>query len=144
MANILVIDDEECIRESFKLVLEPENSVDTANGGEEGIAKATMNPPDIIFLDLKMPGMGGVETLIHLQVICVGIPTFIMTGFCDEHMLKLEKVKAKGCLFEVCHKPMDSKQIKLIVESALEGHASCSSRIGEKTAARTKALLTVT
>ncbi|MGR3319035.1 MAG: response regulator [Candidatus Anammoxibacter sp.] len=70
MANILVIDDEKYIRESFKIVLEPKNSVETASSGEEGIAKATMNPPDIIFLDLKMPGMGGAETLIHLQVIC--------------------------------------------------------------------------
>ena len=126
MANILIIDDEKCIRESFKLVLEPENRVEIASSGEEGIAKATMNPPDIIFLDLKMPGMGGVETLIHLQVICAGIPTFIMTGHYKEHMLKLEKAKANGCLFEVCHKPMDSKQIRLIVESALEGDTDSS------------------
>ncbi|MGR3317667.1 MAG: response regulator [Candidatus Anammoxibacter sp.] len=144
MATILVIDDEKCILESFKLVLEPQNCVETASSGEEGIAKATMNPPDIIFLDLKMPGMGGIEALIRLQVICARIPTFIMSGFYEEHMPMLEKARVNGCSFGVCHKPMDSKRIKLIVKSVLEEHASCSGRIGEKTAARTKTLLTVT
>ena len=123
MANILVIDDEVGIHDSFKLVLEPENRVAIAITGEEGIAKATMTPPDIIFLDLQMPGMGGIEALIHLQVICPGVPTFIMTGFHEKHIQKLAKARANGCMFEVCNKPMDSKQIKLIVKSALDGHA---------------------
>ena len=124
MAKILVIDDDECIRKSFQMALEAKNCVTTVNCGEEGVAKATMDPPDIIFLDLKMPGMGGVETLIHLQVICARVPTFIMTGFLKEHMSKLEEAKANGCLFELCFKPMDSKQIKLIVKSVLEGDAA--------------------
>ncbi|MGR3318427.1 MAG: response regulator [Candidatus Anammoxibacter sp.] len=115
MVNILVIDDEEGIRESFKMALEPENRVVTTSSGEEGIAKAAINQPDIIFLDLKMPGMGGIEALIQLQAISARIPTLIMTGFYEEHMLRLEKVRANGCLFEICHKPMDSKQIKLKV-----------------------------
>ncbi|MGR3319634.1 MAG: response regulator, partial [Candidatus Anammoxibacter sp.] len=117
MSNILVIDDEECIHESFKMALEPENSVESVNSGEEGVAKATINPPDIIFLDLKMPGMGGIEALIQLQVICPEIPILIMTAFYEEHMLKLEKARDNGNLFELCRKPLNSKQIKLIVKA---------------------------
>ncbi|MGR3177445.1 MAG: response regulator [Candidatus Anammoxibacter sp.] len=117
MVNILVIDDDECIHESFKIVLEPEHSIDVASSGEEGVAKATTNPPDIIFLDLRMPGIGGVEALRQLQVICPDIPTLIMTAFFEEHMLKLEKARDDGCLFELCRKPMDNKQIKLVVHA---------------------------
>ena len=117
MANILVIDDDECIHESFKVVLEPENSVDIASSGEEGVEKATNDPPDIIFLDLKMPGIGGIKALVKLQAICPGVPTLIMTAFYSEHMLKLEKVRSNGCLFELCRKPLDNKQLKLIVNA---------------------------
>ncbi|MGR3318426.1 MAG: response regulator [Candidatus Anammoxibacter sp.] len=129
MSNILLIDDEESIHKSFKLVLEPENSVEAVYSGEAGIAKATMNLPDIIFLDLELSGMGGIEVLIQLQAIGAKIPTFIMTGFHEEHKLTLDKARANGCLFEVCHKPMDSKQIKLIVDSTLKGHAAMVAEI---------------
>ncbi|MGR3220115.1 MAG: response regulator [Candidatus Anammoxibacter sp.] len=129
MANILVIDDDECIHDSFKMVLEPANRVESVYSGEEGISKATMNPPDIIFLDLKMSGICGAETLMQLQTICPGIPTFIMSGHIEEYEAKLEQARDSGCLFEVCSKPMDSKQIAFIVGSALSGHAAMVSKI---------------
>ena len=117
MSNILVIDDDECIRESFKLALEPENSVEIANSGEEGVAKATKNSPDIIFLDLKMPGIGGIVALMQLQAICPETHMLIMTAFYEEYMLQLKKARANDCLFELCRKPMGSKQIELIVKA---------------------------
>ncbi|MGR3220112.1 MAG: response regulator [Candidatus Anammoxibacter sp.] len=123
MGNILVIDDDECIHDSFKAVLEPENSIEIAGSGEEGIVKAVANQPDIIFLDLKMPGIGGISALAQLQSICPGIPVFIMTAFSEEYMQKLGKARDVGYLFELCRKPMDSKQIKLVVKSVLEGQA---------------------
>ncbi|MGR3177577.1 MAG: response regulator [Candidatus Anammoxibacter sp.] len=79
MANILVVDDDECIHESFRIVLEPENIVDIASNGEECIAKIRINQPDIIFLDLKMPKVDGIEALIQLQTICPEVPKLIMT-----------------------------------------------------------------
>ncbi|MGR3177129.1 MAG: response regulator [Candidatus Anammoxibacter sp.] len=115
MTNILVIDDEECIHDSFRLALTPENSVDIASSGEEGIAKVTNRQPDIIFLDLKMPGIGGIDTLNQLQTICPRIPTVILTAFFEENRVMLEKARANGCLFELCRKPMGREQIKLIV-----------------------------
>ncbi|MGR3220113.1 MAG: response regulator [Candidatus Anammoxibacter sp.] len=59
MSNILVIDDDECIHDSFKVVLKSENCIEIAGSGEEGVAKAAANQPDIIFVDLKMPELAG-------------------------------------------------------------------------------------
>ncbi|MGR3220634.1 MAG: response regulator [Candidatus Anammoxibacter sp.] len=117
MAQILVIDDDECIRNSFEIVLRQEHNVDTASSGEDGIAKAAICCPDIIFLDLKMPGIGGIDTLTQLQTMCQKTHTLIMTSFYEEHMLKLKEARANGLLFELCQKPMDNKQIALITNA---------------------------
>ncbi|NCP81559.1 MAG: response regulator, partial [Rhodoferax sp.] len=56
--KILVIDDDAAVRGSFKLVLsEMGCKVRVAEGGEQGLAMALVERPDLIFLDLKMPGM---------------------------------------------------------------------------------------
>jgi two-component system alkaline phosphatase synthesis response regulator PhoP len=62
MNSILIIDDEEDIRDILKYNLEREGfSVDVASNGEEGLAKIKNSIPDLIILDVMMPGMDGVE-----------------------------------------------------------------------------------
>ncbi|MGR3220114.1 MAG: hypothetical protein ACUZ8H_09910 [Candidatus Anammoxibacter sp.] len=58
--------------------------------------------------------------MIQLQRICPAIPILIMTAFYEEYMTELQKARAKGCLFELCRKPMDAKQIELIVSAYCE------------------------
>ncbi len=66
--RILVIDDEAAIRDSLKMTLEYEGyEVLTAATGEEGIAQAEREAPDLVFLDVKMPGMDGLEVLQRLR-----------------------------------------------------------------------------
>jgi len=73
--RILVIDDEAAIRKSFVLALEDtEYSVDTAESGKKGIEKERENNYDLIFLDLNMPGLNGVETLRILRSIDDKVP----------------------------------------------------------------------
>ena len=63
-SRILVIDDEELITRSLKQHLEQEGyEVLTAGDGEEGLQKFMTESPDLIILDLNMPGMSGMETL---------------------------------------------------------------------------------
>lgn len=118
--SILIIDDEEGVRDSFQISLESEEYiVETAATGELGVEKAKENKPDIIFLDLKMPGIDGVETLERLREFCHDIPIYIVTAFYKEYMQKLQSIMERDISFEICHKPIDSVQIKNIVDSVV-------------------------
>ena len=69
MSKILIIDDEAAIRSSLKEILEYEDhTVDTAEDGKEGVVAATKGEYDIIFCDIKMPGLDGIEALEMMQI----------------------------------------------------------------------------
>ena len=83
--NILVIDDEEVIRKSFILALDSTGyNVETAESGEKGIERARETNFALIFLDLRMPGLDGVETLRELWGIGQTVPIYITTAFYDD------------------------------------------------------------
>lgn len=68
--NILVIDDEEGLRESFVLALKDTGyQVDVTESGEEGVNKERGKKYDLIFLELKMPGMSGIEALKEIRKV---------------------------------------------------------------------------
>lgn len=68
MARVLIVDDHELNLELASEVLEMEGlEVETASRGKEGIAKALASPPDIILMDLRMPGMSGLEAMQKLR-----------------------------------------------------------------------------
>ena len=68
MKKILVVDDEENIRFLYKEELEEEGFiVELAKSGEEALEKLSLFRPDLITLDIKMPGMGGIEVLKRIR-----------------------------------------------------------------------------
>ena len=81
--RILVIDDETGIRDAFELALagDPQLAVETAASGAEGIAKAAAARPDLVFLDLNMPEMNGVETMRRLLGADPTLRIYIVTAF---------------------------------------------------------------
>jgi CheY-like chemotaxis protein len=82
MKHILVVDDEKHICELYKSELEDEGYLVTvANSGEEALSEVDRNPPDLIVLDIQMPGMDGVETLEKLIGRDKGIPVILNTAF---------------------------------------------------------------
>lgn len=119
--HILVIDDVEGIRESFTLALENlPFEVNTAKNGEDGIEKAKKQKPDLVFLDLKMPGINGVETMTKLLAIYPELPIYIMTAFFEEFMKELDKARSNDLKFEICRKPIGYEQIEFIIKSILK------------------------
>jgi len=120
--RILVIDDDEAVRKSFTLALEDTGyHVDTAESGEKGIEKEKHDKYDMIFLDLKMPGLNGVETLRELRKIDGDVPVYIVTAFHKEFFDQIRSAKEDGIKFEVAQKPIGNEQIELIAKSVLEG-----------------------
>ena len=120
--RILVIDDDLAIRKSFALALEDiDCQVDTAESGEAGIDKAANNKYDLIFLDLRMPGINGVETLLRLRDNKQRMPIYMVTAFHEEFMEQLRVAADEGYEFEVMRKPVESGDLVRITEAVLEG-----------------------
>ncbi len=120
--RILVIDDDLAIRKSFALALEDTNcQVDTAESGEAGIDKVSNTEYDLIFLDLKMPGINGVETLIRLRDDGHKMPIYIVTAFHKEFIDQLRIAAEEEYEFEVMQKPIESEDLISVTEAILEG-----------------------
>jgi len=83
MPKILVVDDELSIRESFKLILEGKYEVVTAASGEGGLKASTDHQVDLAFLDIRMPGLNGLETLKRLKDINPSLEVVMVTAVND-------------------------------------------------------------
>ncbi|MEF3076201.1 response regulator [Methylobacter sp. Wu1] len=117
--KILVIDDDPAVRGAFKLILEEDNfSVQEAEDGLQGIEMALVERPDLIFLDLRMPGIDGVETLRRLKTIDETLNIYIVTAFSNEYMEQLKDIHEEGYKFELASKPLSSTQIRNIAQIA--------------------------
>jgi DNA-binding NtrC family response regulator len=119
--RILVIDDDEAIRKSFALALEDTGyQVDTAESGEKGIEMERKARYQLIFLDLKMPGMNGVETLREIRKIDEDVPIYVITAYHKDFFDQLLNAAEDGINFEVLEKPIGAEQIVSVAKSILE------------------------
>ncbi len=115
--NILVIDDDPAVRSAFKLILEEEGyKVREAEDGLQGIAMVEIERPDLIFLDLRMPGINGVETLRRLKMLDKTLNVYIVTAFAAEFMDQLKDAHNEGLQFELASKPLSASQIRNIAQ----------------------------
>ena len=108
-ANILVIDDEEVIRSLFKETLEElGHTVMVAENGFEGLELVEQHDFDLVFIDLKMPGMVGDELFGRIKAIKPELPVTIISGYSDSGMM--ERALAQGP-FGVMNKPFSESDI---------------------------------
>lgn len=116
--KILVIDDDPAVRGAFSLILgEAGYVVREAEDGLQGVEMALAERPDLIFLDLRMPGIDGVETLRRLKAIDENMCIYIVTAFSNEYMDQLKIAHDEGLNFQLASKPLSSKQIRHIASS---------------------------
>lgn len=120
--RILVIDDDEAIRKVFLLALEETQfQVDTASSGKKGIEMVQEQSYDLIYLDLKMPGMTGVDTLKKIRKINPEVSVYIITAYYGEFADQLSQAQADGLNFELMIKPLTSDQMVCLTRGILEG-----------------------
>jgi len=123
--HILVIDDDPNVRKSFSLTFEDSAyHVETAKSGEQGVEKAKSTRFDLIFLDLKMPGMNGVEALRELRMMDRDVPIYIVTAFHKEFFDQLQSVSHDGIDFDLLQKPVSPEKLLSITVGILEGSVS--------------------
>lgn len=86
MNKLLLVDDDAEMLTLYKMVLETENTVTTADGGEKAFAIAKESKPDLILLDVMMTGINGIETLEKLKADpdTKDIPVAMLTNLVDE------------------------------------------------------------
>ncbi len=108
-ASILVIDDEEVVRSLFKETLEElGHRVIAVETAAEGLELVEQRDFDLVFLDLKMPGMVGDELFGHIKAIKPRLPVTIITGYPDSGMMA--RALAQGP-FGVMDKPFGESDI---------------------------------
>ena len=116
--RILVVDDEEPIRKTMRMTLEYEGfEVTEAPSGVEAIQAVEQDPPDLIFLDIKMPGIDGLEVLEQLKEKSPSIQVIIISGHGNvETAVQATKLGA----FDFIEKPLETERILLAVRNAAE------------------------
>jgi len=116
-ANILVVDDDEVIRSLFKETLEEQgHRVITVEAASEGLELVKQRDFDLIFLDLKMPGMDGAELFRQIKTVKPRLPVTIITGYPDSEMMA--SALAQGP-FGVMNKPFGESDIIAAVANFL-------------------------
>jgi two-component system, NtrC family, nitrogen regulation response regulator NtrX len=117
-SRILVIDDEAEIRRSVRMILEYEGyDVIEASSGPEGVAMAEREAPDLVFLDIKMPGMDGLEALQRIKAANETLPVVIISG----HGTVSTAVEAtKAGAFDFIEKPLASERVLVTIRNGLD------------------------
>ncbi len=119
MPRVLTIDDDPVIRIIVSRVLGSKGiETDDAVHGEDGLAKARLNPPDLILCDLDMPVMDGIETLAQLRAdpLLAHIPLVLITGGATEAE---EQRMLRGGASAVLRKPFPFPALLAVVGSQL-------------------------
>jgi len=116
--RILVIDDEAAIRDSLRMILEYEHYEFTgAASGPDGIAQVKRDPPDMVVLDIKMPGTNGLETLAEIRKIDESLPVAMISG----HGTITDAMQATRLgAFDFIEKPFTSERVLVTVQKGLE------------------------
>jgi two-component system response regulator HydG len=116
--NVLVVDDLKSIRLTLGGILEDEGyNVVLAEDGYKAIEAAKQTPFDLVFMDIKMPGINGVQTFREVKKINPEAVVIMMTAYSVEDLIK--EALEEGA-YAVVYKPFDIEKIVSIIESALQ------------------------
>ncbi|MBL9203899.1 MAG: sigma-54-dependent Fis family transcriptional regulator, partial [Opitutaceae bacterium] len=119
--TILIIDDDAEIRYSLTRVLSSRKwQVVEAASGEQGIAVVKKSPPDLVFLDIRMGGMSGLEALQHIRSANPKQLVVLMTAF-GTAQTAIEAMKYGA--FDYIMKPFDPQKVLTLADTALQAHA---------------------
>lgn len=118
VTHVLVVDDEKGIRDGSERILSRMDCrVFKASRGDEGLEVLNREPIHIVLLDLKMPGMDGMEVLEHIRSMNTDILVIVITGFATVETA-IEAMKQGA--YDFIPKPFEPDQLRIVVNRARE------------------------
>ena len=115
--SILVVDDEAEIRKILSGILEKEGfSVISVPDGQKAMEKICFDTPDVVLLDVRMPGLNGMEVLKKIKALDDNLPVVLVTAYADTHQA-VEAMKEGA--YDYLAKPFDNNEVVWITRRAL-------------------------
>jgi len=115
--NVLIVDDEIGPRESLRMILKPNYNVFTVENGNAAIQMVQQIPMDVVTLDLKMPGLSGIDTLKEIRMIDQDLMIIIITGY---GTLKSAIEAIRYGVFDYIPKPFNVPEIISIIDKSVQ------------------------
>lgn len=125
-AKILVVDDDPIVRCSLERVLTTVgHEVEAVGSGVDAVRALAARAFELVILDLRMPRLGGLTVLQHVQRNHSDVPVVVMTGFPSiENATECIQMGA----FDFLQKPLDPDRVRQVVACALAGRPWCLQR----------------
>ncbi|HUX43188.1 MAG TPA: sigma-54 dependent transcriptional regulator [Terracidiphilus sp.] len=128
MSQIVVIDDEAALGENIQRMLRvPGTQVATYDDPKKGLAAALANPPDLVLLDVRMPGMSGEEVFARLHEAYPKLPIVFLTAFGS---VESAVMAMRNGAFDYLQKPFKREDLLLVVNRALS-HATLEQEVAQ-------------
>jgi response regulator RpfG family c-di-GMP phosphodiesterase len=115
--NILIVDDEIGPRESLRMILKPSYNVYAVESGYAAIQMIQQIQMDVVTLDLKMPGISGIDTLKEIRLIAPDVIAIIITGY---GTLKSAIEAIRHGVFDYIPKPFNVPEILSIIDKSIQ------------------------
>lgn len=116
-AHVLIVDDEPGVRESLRAILLGEWIVHTAASGAEALDQIATLPIDVVTLDLRMPGLGGIAALERIKAHDPDIEALIITGY-NSFDSAVDSMRLRA--FDYVSKPFDVEHVRDLVRRAID------------------------
>jgi len=121
MPHLLIVDDEQSICWGLaKLAEQLGHSATTAVSAEQGLAATVKSRPDVIMLDVRLPGMDGLAAMRHFQDAAPGVPIVVMTAYGE---LSTAVAAVRNGAFDYLAKPFDLAVAQRVIQSAMKHNA---------------------
>jgi putative nucleotidyltransferase with HDIG domain len=116
-ASVLIVDDELGPRESLRMILKPIFNVHTVENGEEALRFIRQEPVNLVTLDLKMPGIPGIEVLKEIKGYNPDIEVIVLTGYGS---LNTAVEALRYGALDYIDKPFDVPQVERVIRKGVE------------------------
>ncbi len=116
MTTLLIVDDEKAVRYAFERTFGGEYTIRTAENGREAVEAVDRGEPDAVLMDIRMPGMDGLQALAIIKETHPHLPIIMVTAFADSASAMQAM---KDGAFDYVSKPFDNDELRQVINKAL-------------------------